>query len=70
MAVSATDVVRSDSSLFIGRASQRDQSILPGNEVLHPHRITHGIDVGNGGFHSEFEEFFFFYATETLKRTT
>ena len=52
MAVSATDVVRSDSSLFIGRASQRDQSILPGDEVLHLHRIAHGIDVGNGGFHS------------------
>ena len=52
MAVSATDVVRSDSSLFIGRASQRDQSILPGDEVLHLHRIAHGIDVGNRGFHS------------------
>ena len=50
-AVSAADVVRNNSSLFIGRACQRNQSILPGDEVLHLHRIAHGIDVGNGSFH-------------------
>ena len=45
MAVSTTDVVRSDSSLFVSRARQRNQSILPCDKVLHLHRITHSIDV-------------------------
>ena len=50
-AVAAGNVVRRNASLFVGRPRQGDKGGLPGDEVVHLHRVTHGINVRVGGLH-------------------
>ena len=50
-AVAAADIVRRDPSLLVGGACQRNKRILPGDKMLHLHRIAYGVNVGNGRFH-------------------
>ncbi|CAN3969206.1 BmrU protein, partial [Dysosmobacter welbionis] len=50
-AVSAADVVRRDAPLLVGGARQGEEGVLPGDEVLHLHRIPHSVDVRRGGLH-------------------
>ena len=39
-------------SLLVGRASERDERILAGDEVAHLHGVAHGVYVLDAGFHA------------------
>ena len=51
-AVAAADVVRRNAPLPVGGTGQRNQRVLPGDGVLHLHRVAHGVNVGNRGLHA------------------
>lgn len=48
-AVAATDVIRGDPALLVGRSGQGNYSILTGDKVLYLHGIANGIDVSASG---------------------
>ena len=38
-------------ALLVGGARQGEEGVLPGDEVLHLHRVPHSVDVRRGGLH-------------------